>query len=172
MAKYFEFRPGARQRFVTLMSNQRQRILRDYASILVEGWRRIEHDFGLELICWAALPDHMHVVVDTNFGSLKSLAHKYKLVTAELFLELDLAIPRPLWETGVFDQVIDSKLSLDQHIDFVHYNPVKHGLVSKPWDYQQSSFREFVKHGYYFKDWTLDADRRVELKEIDITEFS
>ena len=40
-----------------------------------------------------------------------------------------------------------------RHLDYVHYNPVKHSLAQSPIDWQHSSFRAFVKEGMYTTDW-------------------
>ncbi|HSG99732.1 MAG TPA: hypothetical protein VLB27_06765, partial [candidate division Zixibacteria bacterium] len=108
-----------------------------------------------------------HVVIDTNFIPVSTLTHGFKLATAKLFHATNVSGRKALWESQYWSQPMESQRDLERHIDFVHYNPVKHGLVARPWDYLHSSFREFVKHGYYFKEWTLDADSRRELRQID-----
>ncbi|MFH1686811.1 MAG: hypothetical protein ABIE70_04740 [bacterium] len=40
-----------------------------------------------------------------------------------------------------------------RHLDYVHYNPVKHGLVQSPVDWEHSSFRAFVNEGLYPVGW-------------------
>jgi len=39
------------------------------------------------------------------------------------------------------------------HFDTIHFNPVKHGFVSRPKDWQGSSFHRYLKLGYYMEDW-------------------
>ena len=41
------------------------------------------------------------------------------------------------------------------HIDYIHYNPVKHGLADRPGDWEYSSFMEYHKKGYYGEDWGI-----------------
>lgn len=147
------------------------RILTDLGQMVVEAWGDVKQDTGMELICWAVLPDHFHVVMDTNFNTVSTLTHAFKLASAKRFHREPVAGRTQLWEAASWSQKISSQGELERHIDFVHYNPVKHGLASKPWDYQQSSFREFVKHGYYFKDWTLDSERRQSLRQLDDTDI-
>ena len=40
-----------------------------------------------------------------------------------------------------------------RHMDYLHYNPVKHGLVKKVVDWPYSSFHRYVKQGVYMEDW-------------------
>ncbi len=153
--------------FFTLATSKRTPILLDNKDAVLDAWKQVANETGMELICWAILPDHFHVVIDTNFNTISKLTHGFKLASAKLFHSIRVAKRKTLWESSGWDQKIKNQDDLERHIDFVHYNPVKHGLASSPWEYEHSSFREFVKHGYYFKDWTLDSDRRQSLKEID-----
>jgi putative transposase len=42
---------------------------------------------------------------------------------------------------------------LERHVDYIHYNPVKHGYVSKVSDWPHSSFSRYVARGVLRKDW-------------------
>lgn len=167
MAKHIEYKPGGRQLFLTLAAYQRANVLTEHVNVINESWKLIEREHGMELICWVVLPNHTHLVLDTNFNPISTLTHSFKLATAKLFHAAKVTGRTALWESQYWSQPMESQRDLERHVDFVHYNPVKHGLAVRPWDYQHSSFREFVKHGYYFKEWTLDADRRRELRQID-----
>jgi len=57
---------------------------------------------------------------------------------------------RRFWEHNILD---DDDLA--QHIDYIHFNPVKHCLVTEPGDWQWSSFHRFVEDGYYGPEWRL-----------------
>jgi len=41
----------------------------------------------------------------------------------------------------------------EQHADYIHYNPVKHGLAKAPSEWMYSSFHRYVREGYYTDDW-------------------
>ena len=49
--------------------------------------------------------------------------------------------------------MIRNQLDFNRHLDYIHYNPVKHGLVKRPRDHEYSSFKHYVKNGYYSNDW-------------------
>ncbi len=44
-------------------------------------------------------------------------------------------------------------MELEKHLDYIHYNPVKHGLVTCPHLWNYSSFHQWVKQGKYELDW-------------------
>ncbi|MFH1235368.1 MAG: hypothetical protein V1685_00315, partial [Parcubacteria group bacterium] len=60
-----------------------------------------------------------------------------------------------LWQTSFHDHIIRDQRDLYAHFDYIHYNPVKHRYVSKPEDWQWSSFRTFLRKGYYEKGWGI-----------------
>ena len=53
------------------------------------------------------------------------------------------------------DALLDGKDENDwkNHMNYIHYNPVKHGFVPSPGDWQHSTFRYWVDRGLYEKDW-------------------
>jgi putative transposase len=55
---------------------------------------------------------------------------------------------------------------LNVHRDYIHYNPVKHGLVNSPAEWEHSSFKTFVGKGLYAEDWGNVP--RAELTEMDL----
>jgi putative transposase len=54
--------------------------------------------------------------------------------------------------------VIRDEADMENHVHYIHYNPVKHGLARCPGDWQYSSFARFVAGGEYEPDWGC-ADR-------------
>jgi putative transposase len=51
--------------------------------------------------------------------------------------------------------VIRDQPDLNRHIDDIHYNPVKHGLVLSPLDFEFSSYADYRNAGYYEDDWGM-----------------
>jgi putative transposase len=60
---------------------------------------------------------------------------------------------RMVWQRRYWEHVIRDEADLRHHVEYIHYNPVKHGYVARPIDWQFSSFRRFVKSGVYAEDW-------------------
>lgn len=74
-------------------------------------------------------------------------------------------------EKGIFqrrywEHTIKNEEELNNQINYIHYNPVKHGLVNKVKDWQHSSFHKFVKLGLYENDWGSAKDIE-NIKDID-----
>ena len=60
---------------------------------------------------------------------------------------------RGVWQRRFWEHVIRNELDLRRHLDYLHYNPVKHGLVGRAVDWPWSSFHRYVRSGTYPADW-------------------
>ncbi len=58
-----------------------------------------------------------------------------------------------LWQRRFWEHTIRDDADLVRHIDYIHYNPVKHGLAAQVRDWPHSSFHRYVKLGALPKDW-------------------
>ena len=71
---------------------------------------------------------------------------------------------RRFWEHTIKDED-----DLQDHMDYIHYNPVKHGLVKGPRDWPYSSFHRWVKLGVYSKDWGCPEHGPLRFDRLDET---
>ncbi len=67
-----------------------------------------------------------------------------------------------IWQRRYWEHLIRDENDLRRHFDYIHYNPVKHGLVNNPKDWQHSSFIKCVKQGLYANDWGDTAPENIE----------
>ena len=63
---------------------------------------------------------------------------------------------RGIWQRRYWEHTIRDEDDLARHVDYVHINPVKHGLVTRVSDWPHSSFHRMVKLGIYAEDWAGD----------------
>lgn len=63
----------------------------------------------------------------------------------------------PLWQNRYWDHQVRDQADFNAHLDYIHYNPVKHGYVEKPAQWEYSSFQAFLDQGYYQADWGVTA---------------
>jgi putative transposase len=66
---------------------------------------------------------------------------------------------RGIWQRRYWEHTIRDENDFARHIDYIHINPVKHGLVSRVRDWPHSSFHRMVKLGIYPEDWAGDASQ-------------
>lgn len=60
---------------------------------------------------------------------------------------------RGIWQRRYWEHQIRDDRDFQRHLDYIHYNPVKHGHVNKANDWPYSSFHRWVRLGVYTKDW-------------------
>ena len=63
-----------------------------------------------------------------------------------------------IWQKRFWEHVIRDEDDFKKHVEYVHYNPVKHGLANRVQDWPYSSFHEYVKKGVYPSNWGTGID--------------
>jgi putative transposase len=58
-----------------------------------------------------------------------------------------------LWQHRYWERMLRDETDFERHVEYVHYNPVKHGHVTAPIDWPHSSFHRYVALGVYPADW-------------------
>jgi putative transposase len=61
-----------------------------------------------------------------------------------------------LWQRRYWEHTIRDEADFARHVDYVHYNPVKHGFVARVCDWPYSSFHRHVRRGLLSQDWAGD----------------
>jgi putative transposase len=69
---------------------------------------------------------------------------------------------RGIWQRRYWEHMIRDEQDYARHVDYIHYNPVKHGLVNRVRDWPHSTFFRWVKRGVYTEDWAGDGEREIE----------
>jgi putative transposase len=132
----------------------------------VDRFRRIYrsvhelHPFETIAIC--VLPDHLHAVWSLPPGDV-DFSLRWSLIKSGFTRGLPadaLRTPsklakreRGIWQRRYWEHAVRDDSDLARHIDYVHYNPVKHGYVSRVRDWPHSSFHSYVERGILPADW-------------------
>ena len=102
------------------------------------------------------LPDHLHCLWrlphgDANFSiRWRTIKHRFSISTAA---KANYRREKEVWQRRFWDHVIRDESDWQRHLDYIHYNPVKHGYVNKALDWPYSSFRRYVSKELYQPDW-------------------
>ncbi|HUT95782.1 MAG TPA: transposase, partial [Thermoguttaceae bacterium] len=114
-------------------------------------------EFPFETIAACLLPDHLHMIWQLPPGD-SDYSGRWKEIKSR-FTERWLAgggteLPvsesrrkrgeRGVWQRRFWEHTIQDESDLEIRFDYVHYNPVKHGYVRRPWDWEHSTFRHYV----------------------------
>lgn len=154
--------------FFTLVTERRARILTDPLArqLLREAFHgcRTRWPFRVEAI--VLLPDHLHTIWSLPRGDTaysRRLAWIKKEFTKSWIAEggTEEAVSdsrhrnrrRGVWQRRFWEHSLEDEDDLERHFDYIHYNPVKHGLVRAPSAWPYSSFHRFVRLGAYPPEW-------------------
>lgn len=153
--------------FLTIVTHRRQPWLADDASVqtLLQAmrWARDKHPF--RHVAHVILPDHLHwMLVPAEDTCFSDLVGAIKRETTWCLKETGNT--GPFWQKRFYDHVIRNDDDFQRHLDYIHFNPVKHGVATRAADHQWSSFHEWVKRGVYPQDW--GAIEPIEIKDWDL----
>lgn len=76
---------------------------------------------------------------------------------------------RGVWQRYCAEHTLRDERDYQRHFDYIHYNPVKHGLVESPRDWPYSTFHRWVKRGVYNPDWGCPLEGRLDFTDINST---
>ena len=149
--------PGACY-FFTVVTHQRKSLLcTEYAiTRLRRAFQLAMKKYPFQMPAIVILPDHLHCLWhlpenDDNF-SKRWLAIKHYFSTG-MHSEINSRREKKIWQPRFWEHVIRDERDWSRHLDYIHYNPVKHGYVKRPLDWPHSSFGRYVREGYYSSDW-------------------
>jgi putative transposase len=157
--------PGGSFFFTVNLAERRLRLLTEYIDELRAAFRytRSRHPFAIDAI--VVLPDHLHAIWTLPEGNA-DFATRWRLIKAAFSRGLPRGerisasrvakSERGLWQRRYWEHTLRDDRDFARHMDYVHFNPVKHGYVSRVADWPYSSFHRMVKLGMYPKDWAGD----------------
>jgi putative transposase len=155
--------------FFTVVTHDRRPFLcePDNISLLREAFRFImqNHPFTIEAI--VILPEHLHCIwtlpdEEDNFSTRWRLIKEYfsrrcdRAHWGESSMSRQKKQESAIWQRRFWEHCIKDEKDFVNHVEYIHYNPVKHGLVKSPKDWEYSSFSRYVKAGLYDLNWGAD----------------
>ncbi len=112
------------------------------------------------------LPDHLHTVWTLPEGNA-DFALRWRLIKSAFSRGLPhgervsasraAKDERGIWQRRYWEHTLRDERDFSRHVDYIHFNPVKHGHVSQVKDWPHSSFHRMVRLGVYTPDWAGDA---------------
>ncbi|WP_314950409.1 REP-associated tyrosine transposase [Bradyrhizobium cosmicum] len=155
------FVPGGSYFFTATLNDRRSSALVDHIDKLRAAFRatRAERPFTVDAI--VILPDHLHVIMtlpegDADFPGrwrrIKSL-FTHRLAASGASISRNRRGEFALWQRRFWEHTIRGETDFERCADYIHYNPVKHGLVASPVDWPYSSLHRYVRVDILPADW-------------------
>ena len=162
--------------FFTVVTHNRRKILcePENVDLLRSAFRSVMDKHPYHIDAFVLLPDHLHCIWtlphdDNDFStrwrliksafSRKCAPHFKGKVSASRQTKKETTV----WQRRFWEHAIRDENDFTRHVEYIHYNPVKHNLVNAPSQWPYSSFHKHVRNGSCDSDWgansiTFDED--------------
>jgi putative transposase len=152
--------------FTLALANRSSGLLIQEINRLRHAYKVAQERLPFETVAICVLPDHLHAIWllpngDTDFSS------RWSLIKSSFSRDLPPAPSRSagkmkkrekgIWQRRYWEHAIRNEADLERHVDYIHFNPVKHGLASRVVDWPHSTFHRYVEQGLLSPDWGGDA---------------
>ena len=154
--------PGGTYFFTVNLLDRRSCLLVEQIDLLREAVRAVKRRRPFQIDAWVVLPDHLHAVWtlpegDADYSgrwrSIKiAFAKGLPKTERRSAVRLNKG-ERGIWQRRFWEHTIRDDADYAAHVDYVHVNPLKHGLVERLAEWPYSSFHREVARGVYHQDW-------------------
>ena len=154
--------PGATYFFTVNLFDRSSDLLVTHIDALREAVRQVHRQSPFGIDAWVVLPDHMHCLwtlpqdncdFSGRWRAIKKAFSKSLPYTEERSPVMIRRGERGIWQRRYWEHTIRDERDYGAHMDYIHFNPVKHGLVVGPGEWPFSSFRRCVEAKLYPADW-------------------
>ncbi len=136
----------------------------EYFSIILDNFRFYQKKYEMDVIAFVIMPDHFHAIcncLDLQKAIQYIKSYSAKKILEQLNYDSEKDILKMLssgkskyktrsnyqvWQEGFHPKLIRTSKMLEQKIEYIHYNPVRRGLVEKPEDWEYSSAGFYIKN--------------------------
>ncbi len=175
MSDYRRARTKGGTYFFTVVTFQRQRFLirKNARMVLRQAVESVRNYYPFDIDAWVLLPDHLHCIwtlpqndddFSKRWGLIKAqfskqtgnLLHRTERLSKSRYRHRESTV----WQRRFWEHQIRSEDDYQKHINYIHYNPVKHDLVASVCDWPYSTFHRYVRDGLYPLNWGSDIKLR------------
>lgn len=149
--------PGACYFLTWTLQNRKANYLTNHIEILKKSYNKAKQRYPFKTLAYVILPDHIHVIwkmppdschYSKGIQLIKSQFTR-SLVKEGVPLKKNHRGEYNLWQNRFWEHLIRDEADFQQHIKYIHYNPVKHNLVEKTQDWSFSSVHAFIQSGRF-----------------------
>jgi len=150
--------------FTVVLADRSSNLLTREIDRLRLAYRAVQERRPFETMAVCVLPDHLHALWalpahDSDFASRWSLiksSFSRGIEAGSRSQSQALKREKGIWQRRYWEHAIRDEADLERHVDYIHFNPVKHGLVTRVADWPHSSFHRFVERQLLAADWGGD----------------
>ena len=165
--------PGATYFFTVTLADRSAALLTEQVDLLRREYAHVHHRQPFHTLAICILPDHLHTIWelppdDADFSSrwrqIKSgFARHFPASPIRSASKIGKR-EKGIWQRRFWEHQIRDDRDLENHVDYIHFNPVKHGHVTRVVDWPYSSFHRYVERGILPTDWAGDAEAGASMR--------
>ena len=151
--------------FTVTLRDRTASLLVDYIDELRAALRETKRIHPFNVVAMVVLPEHLHAIWTLPYGDADYSA-RWRAIKARFtraLVEQGVALTQgenseyDLWPRRFWEHTIRDDEDLRRHVEYIHYNPVKHGWAKRVRDWPHSTFHRYVRDGVYPADWAGEA---------------
>ena len=159
--------PGGTFFFTVALLERRRSLLTDHIDDLRAAFREVRRRRPFEMGAVVVLPDHLHCLwklppddadFSTRWRLIKTRFLNSLPTTEHLSERRQLKGERGIWQRRFWEHTIRDEADYAAHVDYIHFNPVRHGYARRPVDWPHSSIHRFIVEGLLTPDWAAGPD--------------
>ena len=164
--------PGGTYFFTVALADRSTALLTEHIEAFRNAYRAAHRKRPFNTVAICVLPDHVHAIWElppndadfsTRWSQIKSgFSRQFPASATRSPSKLNKR-EKGIWQRRFWEHEIRDERDLQRHVDYIHYNPVKHGHVRQLADWPWSSFHRYVARGLLPPDWAAGAEQDVGL---------
>ena len=160
--------------FFTVVTHNRAKVFNRSVNVelLRQAFRTVINRHPFNIDAFVLLPDHLHCIWTLPKGDA-DFSMRWRLIKSYFSRQINSVgwveernptetttstsrlrkNEKGIWQRRFWEHLIRDQEDLRRHVEYIHYNPVKHGLTNMPFDWMHSSFHRYVNEGIYNAKW-------------------
>ncbi len=157
---------GATFFFTLNLQNRKSNLLTQYIDKLCFSFKTVQNNHPFKIDAIVIMPDHLHLIMtlpveDRDYSKRLSLIKGTFSRQIEAFEAISSSRQkkheRGIWQRRFWEHCIRNEVDYEQHVNYIHFNPVKHHYVSSPSQWPYSSIHRFIQMGILPADWACNS---------------
>jgi putative transposase len=160
--------------FFTVVTYRRNQVFLedDAVALLNDCFEITRRDHPFTIDAYVILPDHLHMIwtlpeTDCDFSMRWNLikgnfSRRYGTKLESLSTSRQKKREKSIWQRRFWEHLVRDQNDFNRLCDYIHYNPVKHGLVKSPGAWRHSTFRDFRARGLYPEGWGFRVSQELD----------
>ncbi len=150
--------------FTVNLQDRSKSLLVEHVDVLRSAMRKVKQNHPFEIEAIVIMPNHLHALWqlpenDADFSTRWNLikgGFSRALSSTELISKSrEKKGERGIWQRRFWEHLIRDDKDYERHVDYIHFNPVKHGFVKRPVDWEYSSIHRYIQQGVVASDWAV-----------------